>query len=370
MQRQHNILFVKLCCIGDILFLTPAIRSVRTRFPEARITLLASTWIKEIAERIPSVDDVIYFDAPMQKSSLFKRFTETLRTILTLRRRGFSSAVIAHRSSVFSIMMFAAGIKQRIGFTGAALLTENVPFEETKHETARYLDLTERLTGPSGQSVMELSASTQDTEFGEQFLRSNAVDPGTRLIGIFPGGGDNPGTRMHIKRWPGQRYAALVKRLYQEERLIPIFIGGAPDTDVAAAIIESIEGDIPFVNAVNKSNLGQLTGLLAQCTLVLGGDSGPMHMAAALGIPTVTIFGPSDPRLVAPIGPKHRYIWKQAECSPCYTPATVKDKKYFIGNDFICTTGTHICIKEISVDDVYRTIMETLHHTGEVKEGR
>ncbi|NUN71208.1 MAG: glycosyltransferase family 9 protein [Bacteroidetes bacterium] len=360
MSQRPNILFVKLCCIGDILFLTPAIRSVRQRFPEARITILASTWIKAVVERIPSVDEVIYFDAPLQKIFIWDRFIATVRVTKELRRRRFTAAVTAHRSSFFSVLLAAAGIRRRIGFRGAAMLTDAVPFDDTKHETARYLELTARLTGTSDPGIMELKATEIDLEFREQFFRSGKIGSAVRYIGIFPGGGDNPGTKMHIKRWPGERYAELVRRLYTDAGLVPVFIGSAPDAAVVDPIIAAVEGSVPYLNAVSVPDLGQLHGLLTGCIVMLGGDSGPMHMAAALGIPTVTIFGPSDPRLVAPLGSSHRYIWKQVPCSPCYTPATVKQKKYFNGNEFICTTGTHACIKEVTVDEVYRTIMEVL----------
>lgn len=360
MNSPQKFLFIKLCCIGDVLFLTPAIRSVRQAYPDASITILASTWIKPIVERIPSVDEVIYFDAPFIRERSLKKITNTFGILRTLRNKNFTCAVVAHRSSFFSLLAFLAGIPRRIGFSDSRFLTESVMFDETIHETERYKMLTSVLTGPIRTKGMELKAKTEDKKFADTFIQEHSVSHTVRLIGIFPGGGDNPGTKMHIKRWYGVRYAELIRKLYKEHAVVPLFIGSGSDMEAVTPIISMIDGEIPYINAVHRPSLGQLTGLLSRCSIVIGGDSGPIHMAAALDVATVTIFGPSDPRLVAPLGPRHRYLWKQIECSPCYTPATVKEKKHFKGNEFVCITGTHACINGLSVDEVYKTIIELL----------
>lgn len=360
MKPIKNILFIKLCCIGDILFLTPAIRSVRERYPEAKITMLASTWIKDIVERIPSVNEIVYYDTPYKNISVIRKLFETMTVITMLRSKQFDAVIIGHRSSFFSFLALVSGIRRRIGFDNFIFLTDKVQFYSSLHETARYVQLSERLTGENTVKSMELAATSADTLFAEHYLEKFNIRKNATLIGIFPGGGDNPGTKMHIKRWNSERYAELIKKLYTEESLIPVFLGSASDTTVISDISMLISGTVPFVNAAGAFGLGELTGVLKKLAVVIGGDSGPIHMAAALGVPTISIFGPSDPRLVAPQGELHRYLWKHVECSPCYTPKTVKNKKYFKGNEFICITGTHACINELSVQEVYQNVEELL----------
>lgn len=362
MMKLKRILVIKLCCIGDIIFMTPALRRMREQFPDARITFMASRWVKEIIERVPYIDEVIYFDAPFEEGSWLRKIRPTLNIVRELRKGKYDVAVLGHRTSSMPALALLAGVRRRVGFRGTRFLTMSIPFDETSHEADRYLSLAACLDGEtqSGQNTTHIVARDSDVEFARKYLAESSVSPDKKFFGIFPGGGENPGTRMMIKRWYPKEYAALVSALFAEMGIVPIFLGGKADENVVKEIIGLLPPDVPFLDAVGSSSLGELCGLLTSCLVVIGGDSGPVHMAAALGVPTVMIFGPSDPRLVAPRGSRHLSVWKHVPCSPCYTPSTALDKSNFVGNSFVCRTKTHECLTLVTVQVVLVSVREVL----------
>ncbi|CAF3692788.1 unnamed protein product [Rotaria sp. Silwood1] len=172
-----------------------------------------------------------------------------------------------------------------------------------------------------------------------------------KIVGVFPFGGVNPGTQMEIKRWDIDKFAEAVNEISKNNFVI-LFQGREPSEEITSefqlnenVVIKTMDNDI-----------------LTVCDVFLSGDTGPLHIAAAFGVNTVSLFGPSDPNLLKPLSTettKNILMWKKPECSPCYTPATAADRgnpKYWQGNRFICHTGTHICMKSISVEEVTASI--------------
>ncbi len=359
-HAKRKILFIKLCCIGDIVFLTPVTRAVRCAFPDAHLGFLTSLWVKDVVERIPFIDEVIYYDAPLQRNGIIPRIFETLRVLKALREKKYDIALLGHRSSAFSLLALLGGINQRIGFSGTKFLTHVVPFDAEMHETDRYFSLARILQIDQTAIETTLTALGEDITAAQRICQNLSFDPVKRYIGIFPGGGENPGTIMSIKRWYPERYAKLCHLLMEQAGLFPLFLGGLGDAHIVQKIISCFQKPLHFVDTCGIANLGELCGLLQKCAVVIGGDTGPVHMAAALGIPTVMLFGPSDPRLVAPRGTAHRYVWTRAHCSPCYTPISVMEKKNVRGKEFVCWTGTHECMKGMGVEIVLHAVLEVI----------
>ncbi len=348
----RSIAFIKLCCVGDVIFMTPAIRAARGRWPGARISFIGSNWVREVAERIPWADEFIPFDPPFRGAPRWEKVRAGFGLVSLLRKHRFDMLFIGHRNRSFAIAARAGGVPARIGFAGAPGLTAGVPFDESMHEVDRYLALAAAAGAQAENSATGIAARPEDERFGEEFFSRTGFPEGTRFAGIFPGGGKNPGTSMSIKRWYPDRYARLAAELHREAQLVPVLLGGAQDREAVDAVAGALPPELPRVDASRIGGFGPLCGVLKRCALVAGGDSGPVHLAAALGVPTVSIFGPSDPRLVAPRGGGHRTIWMHPDCSPCYTPATVLDPKLYEGKEFPCRTGTHVCLKALEADAV------------------
>jgi lipopolysaccharide heptosyltransferase II len=365
-ETVKNILVVKLCCLGDIIFLTPSLRALRAAYPEARITLLISRWVQDLMPCIPFIDDYILFDAPYAATRR-EKVRGTLSMVRTLRRRRFDIAFVAHRNRIFKVLVKLGGAPVRAGFAGdgSSLLTHSVPFDERAHEVDRYLQVVASLSDTAQAAATpgartELRPLEEDCVRVENLLRENGVMPNEMLLGLFPGGGENPGTSMTIKRWDVSSYAALIEQLFSRRKCKIALLGSKSEIELNESIRARATRPQHVLNLAGATNLRQFVALAARCALFIGGDSGPTHMAAAAGTPTISIFGPSDPRLVAPRGAHCRTVWQQVACSPCYTPLTVMDKRNFDGKNFLCHTGTLACMRQISVREVLDTALDLM----------
>jgi ADP-heptose:LPS heptosyltransferase len=271
----------------------------------------------------------------------------------------FDLVLYGHRSNLLSFVLRLCGIKYRLGFEGTKYLTHTARFNENIRVYVIYKAVLSA-SGIKTDSNPPL-LKKQDTSL----LRKKYGFPtDAALIGIFPYGGTNPGTNMPIKRWGLENYFKLAEKIkeeYPDAKII--FYEGKQDSEKY-----SVPGRINASIAVIDNDC------LACCDYFISNDTGSLHIAAALGVSTISIFGPTDPRILAPANApgephKHTHIWKQPECSPCYTPKTAIDRdnpKYWAGNTFICNTGTHICMKSITVDAVYETVKMIIEHRSAV----
>jgi ADP-heptose:LPS heptosyltransferase len=243
-------------------------------------------------------------------------------------------------------LAWLSGAKHRVGFNQSGadyLFTRRIDFSENLHEIKRYLKLADICGAESDdyhlEAVKEKSQKPQ-TNFSDSLT-----------ICIAPGGGKNPGTFMPIKRWP--YYAELVKGLKSEMDCSIILVGDRFDMESG----EKIERENPgaAINLIGKTDFSELADIIQQSSLFIGNDSGALYLAAALGIPTVGIYGPSDPDLVAPPGEGHISIKGSLYCSPCYRPDTVYGQSYFD-----CWTKTFDCMRKLSVEKVMQAVKEQL----------
>jgi len=347
-----RILFIKLCCTGDVLFSTPTIRAFRKSFPNAHIAYLVGNWAKDVVLGNPHVDEVIIFDAPYLRENPIKRMYLTARCIQQLYRKKFDTAVVFHRTAFAGLFTYLSRIEHRIGFDygrrGFAYTTK-VFYDDKAHEVDRYLSLAQAVgVEPAGINT-EMEPTPGAHAYAEELLSGAGVSKNDLLVAIQPGGGHNPGAEMPIKQWGWQNFARLADELADKYNAKVIIIGGKTDFSLVEQILSATKSQP--INFVGKTTFLQLSALQQRCRLFIGGDSGPLHIAAAVGIPTIGLFGPSDPSLVAPRGDKHTYIWKRPDCSPCYTPESV------MKNDFErCATGKLECMKSISINDIMKAV--------------
>jgi lipopolysaccharide heptosyltransferase II len=363
-RNMKRILIIKLCCVGDILFTTPAVRALRRGFPRARLSYLVGSWSKEVVEDNPHLDQIIVYDAPGHSPSRWKALSQSLTCVRQLRGQNFDLAVIFHRTPLSALLAMLAGIPGRAGFDCAGaggLLTQKTVFDAQKHEVDRYLSLVISLGVEPAGLFTEMQLNPREQGYASHLLRTNDVGEDDLLIGILVGGGKNPGTSMPTKRWPPAKFARLADSLTREYEAKVVLVGGPGDEDAVNQVASEMES--PAINLVGKTTFKQLAAVLKRCRLFVGGDSGPLHIAAAVGTPTVGIFGPSDPRLVAPRGGNHLAVWRNVPCSPCYRPDTVRSR-----NDFTkCSQGTLQCMNEICVEEVLSScdqLMQKVSHSS------
>jgi lipopolysaccharide heptosyltransferase II len=355
LPREASFLVIKPCCLGDVLFATPALAALRRAYPEARIDFAVGRWARTIVEHNPHVDGIV--DCGPVGSGRYG-LSDYLRLMRKVRQERYTCALVLDRSPWLSVLPYLAGIPIRAGLDSGGRgfsLTHSVPVEPMRHEAELYLDVV-RALGVSAEGV-GLTFLPDDAERkrvqelgGEIGLSLPKADS---LVLIHPGGGENPGMVLPAKRWPVERLAVLAERLMERAGARVILVGGPEDGALARTIQEQAAAGLS--NLVGRLSLGELAALMEHANLYIGHDTGATHLAVAMGTPTIALFGPSDPARYGPYGSERAVaLWKRLECSPCFTSG-----RY----DASCREPR--CIEAISLEDVWREVERLLASSGQ-----
>ncbi len=361
-ENVQRILVIKLCCIGDILFTTPLLRVLQIAYPKAGITYMVSSWCGELVSKDPRVSSIIEFNA-YESVGRIEKIKRTWNAIRAVRKGKFDLAFILHRTPLAGLLAAAGNIPIRIGFDweGRGFAhTHPVPFRPEAHEVDRNLDGLKFLGLSAESRNLDLSVPPELEQSMKDFLNQQGYKrEAGPLVALFPGGGINPGTVMTTKRWPVEGYQEVCQELSLRFKARLLMVGNAQDSEVIDCLLAGIRLDPPAIRSEGRTSLLMLAALLRQCDLFIGGDSGPLHIADAVGIPTVSIFGPTDPSLLAPRGSHHRVVRRILTCSPCYTPVTVRRQDVTV-----CREGTMACLREIKANEVLEAAGELLEMKG------
>lgn len=283
--------------LGDAVMALPAVRNIKTMIVDDVLTVAAPEKLAAFWEKCPFVDSVIALEKP-------KNLRHTARQ---LREGKYGSTILLPNSLRTAAEAWQAGIPQRIGYAldgRRLLLTHPLPAPERNparmHQRYYYLDLVTALGGPSDASLPKLRKDPTTVSTGARGL----------VVAVCPGAEYGP-----AKRWPIENFIA-VARHFITTRKAKIVLLGAPG-DVAVA--EEFSRHVPEAeNRVGKTSLGEFMEALTGSRLVLCNDSGAMHVASALGVPTMTVFGSTEPQLTGPMGPRARVLRHHVPCSPCF----------------------------------------------------
>lgn len=348
-----KILIFKLCCLGDIIFITPAVLNLKYNFPDAKINYILSPWLKSLYDYLPCNDGIIEFSPP-ENENVFLKFVSAFRLLRILRKEKFELVLLGHRTNIFGMILALCRIKYRLGFSKTKFINYPADYNENKYETLRYLEIIKSANLDLKYEFPELVRKKDKNAVKQKY----GLPLNKRIIGIFPFGGINPGTVMPIKRWDPEKYKILSEKLIKEFSEIQIIFFNGTEID------EKVETGVSD-NKIIIMNIH--TDVISVCDLIIAGDTGIIHIASAFGVCTLSLFGPTNPELVAPRSTpavKHLNIWKKPPCSPCYTPSTSIDKKngkHWRGNEFICHKGTVECMKNIEVEEVFIKVKEILN---------
>ncbi|MDP2750636.1 MAG: glycosyltransferase family 9 protein, partial [Nanoarchaeota archaeon] len=185
-----------------------------------------------------------------------------------------------------------------------------------------YMDLAKAigLKKEINNTKMELFPSKKDIAYANNFIKKNRIMGA--IIGIAPGGASNPGQTVPLKRWPKKRYSELCNMILKKTKANIIFFGGKSDENIIRDIMNEIKigstNQNQIFNTVGKNTILQSAAMIKKCKVFISNDSGPMHIAAAVDTNTISIFGPTNPIKLAPLGKKHKYLWAKIKCAPCY----------------------------------------------------
>jgi heptosyltransferase-2 len=321
--------------VGDAIMALPAIRAVRNR-PDTHVSILAREYVADLYSDQDVADELIIYDHRGQHAGISGRE----RLAAELRARKFDSALLLQNAFDAAWLAWRADIPERIGYARDArslLLTNAIPVpkpgEIPPHEKFYYLELLRRagwIDALPEEPFIQLKVPEEKRSKAAEFLTSAGVRP--RALRVALAAGASYGS---AKCWPPDRFAALATQLQQQRDADVILFGAASEAPVSAAIIANMPR--PPIDLTGKTAIADLPALLAGCHTFVGNDSGAMHVAAAVGLPTIGIFGPTDPAGTAPVTPGHTIVRHPTYCGPCFLRRCPID---------------HRCMTRITINDV------------------
>jgi len=292
--------------VGDTFFQFPAIQLIEKKYPSAQITCIAPPRCRELLLAHPAVSEVLEFDEKTTHRSWFKRFA----FMNELRSRGsWDQAYLFHRSKSRAMLLALSGVKERFGYgkgRGFWLTHSVAEPEQALHHVDYFLDL---LRGCGYElpekSFYELPVSETALEKSNQLLNEVGIAGQNHFVCFHLGANWSP------KRWPTEHFAALAEMIWQSWKIPVVVTGSAGDVPLWEAMRGHIK-NARVISLIGKTGLDSLAALYSQASLVISGDSGPMHIAVAVGTPTVALFGPTSPDLTGPRGRGEAVVLKFA----------------------------------------------------------
>ncbi|MEM8953347.1 MAG: lipopolysaccharide heptosyltransferase II [Verrucomicrobiota bacterium] len=321
--------------LGDACIAIPAVRAIKRGRPDVELTVLGPAGVRDLWERVEEVDHMICREGGEGVWSVGRR----------LREAGRFDVGIVFPNSLRSVMeMRVGGIPRVVGYAGHHrrwLMNQVMPEPPQprgpEHQVNYYL----RLAGRLGADVKDVLAMRRVKGRGEN-VKGAAENGEPVKVAICAGARYGP-----AKMWPLERFAAAVKQVRERAEVEWILLGAPGEEETGERLITMIGGRCK--NLVGKTSMGELMDELGRCRLLLTNDTGTMHLADFLGVPTVAIFGSTDPALTGPIGDKHRVVRRHVECSPCFLRRCPLDFR---------------CMEEVTATDVSNEVLDELGVAG------
>ena len=331
-----RILVVKLDHLGDVLLSTPVFSNLRRAYPNTELHALTGTWSRVILENHPDVDKVLAYNSPaFCRSEHATSFKEAIQLYRQLQNYNYD--LLVELRGDWRIVWFALLRVSPRRLNRASLQIANklgFPRFSGTHETIRNLDVLKRADIPTPIQTTTFSITRESEQWASNFLLEHQIHNESPVIAI------HPGSPIALKRWKSERYAELADWLIAQKRAQILFIGVEDELPIITEIQNLMRGK--SINIAGKTCITQLASILHRCSVFIGNDSGPMHIAAAVGTQTIGLYGPGDPKRFGPVGDRCRTIRKKPDCPPCLGAT--------------CRFGAEGCMSKIQVVDVIQTL--------------
>jgi lipopolysaccharide heptosyltransferase II len=339
-NAARSILAVRLDNMGDVLMTTPALRALKESHPQRHLTLLTSRSGALAAAHIPEVDDVIVYDAPWVRHDHDIGADADLAMIERLRRRCFDGAAIftVYSQSALPAALFCrlAGIPRRLAHSREnpyGLLThrsiETEPQQQIRHEVRRQLDLVAAVGARASDERLSFRIGLDEHEIVADRLSFMGVDAHAPWILI------HPGATAESRRYPAERFAAVADALSTRLRCPIVFAGSAAEVSLVESVRAAMRA--PSYTLAGVLSLGECAAAVAQARLLIANNSGPVHLAAAVGTPVVDLYALTNPQHT-PWRVPHRTLSHDVPCKYCYRS--------------VCPQGHHACLRGVTVEEV------------------
>jgi heptosyltransferase II len=323
--------------VGDAVMTLPALEAVKENFPSASITVLAKPWVQPIFSKHPAVDRILTF---RKGEGAFTGLSEMIRAIWLIRKERFDLAILFQNAFEAALLAYMGGVKYRIGYRTDGrgfLLTHGImPSDEVLkiHQSAYYLAILKGMGWKIKSHNPIIHISREDKDSAGRILDREGIMELDLLVGLGPGaifGG--------AKRWPPDRFAEIGDRAVEEWGAKILIFGSGKEKEICSQVCSSMGHQ--SVNLCGRTSLNVVMGLISRCLFFVTNDSGLMHIASALSVHTVAIFGSTDHVATGPQGPKTRIVKHEIECAPCLKRE--------------CPTD-HRCMLSIGSDEVWETM--------------
>lgn len=327
-----KVLFFKPGAIGDFLQALPALKALKKKFPAAQVTVMVSPGLDSLILGTPVADRVQVFD----KSKLKKRLKDFIDFIAQVRREHYDLFVDMQASSLRSFL-----VRRLSGAPTVLVYKKQKKWTERRlHAAENFMEALLPLGITDPVHEIDLPLTVDAREAAGKFLTRHGIDRAKPLIAL----NCSVGAARPARNWLPDRFAALADRLIGELGATVIFVGGGEDRELVRTVMTAMKEKA--VSAAGELSISHSAALLARCACLVSSDTGPLHLATAVGTPVVGLYGSTDPRRTGPIGRGHRVLLKDLPCVPCEE----KD----------CSLGTRVCMSDITVDDVYEAVRKVL----------
>lgn len=346
-EQVRRILVVRLDLVGDLVMSLPAVKALGEAYPRAEVTMLTLPYAGQLLELAPEVDHVLSYDVnrirTLREVMRPRNYGEFFGVVRQLRRSKFDLCLSLH-GRFACVMAWLSGCPRRYGYAGEAypfMLTRTLPggrYDVRQHEVLYNLRLAE-LAGAAFDvahpPAPRLTIPQAEQRRMRHMLAEFEIRADSLLVVIHPGASNGS-----AKRWLPEYWGKVANKLHRELHAVVVLTGTPNEAAIVQAVVRACSFK-PIVMA-GQTTIPQLGALLKRADLLLASDSGPSHMAAALGTPQVTIFGPTDPVVYAPFSSKAVVVRRELACSPCYDARATAE----------CRFGHVNCMRQLTPDEV------------------
>lgn len=326
--------------LGDFLFIVPLFRALRRGFPDASIAFIGAVrdYVRPLFDACPYIDEIADYDY-YRNRSIFPRLSAALR----LRRQRFDLLVDTQRKFVPSLLMRLAGARFRAGYTARGFFSQFPVIEvdrDRTHTTEQSLNLVRALGVPDVSPRLECAVPEANKESAECFLAGHGIAPDARIIGLVPSSG------IPAKCWPAECFARLADIVAETHNVQILLFGGHDDVDTLERVMALAHAPVRRIEP-DRMTVLDTAALMARCAAVVGNDSGPLHLADAVGVPTIGIYGPTLPDKFGLLGARTETLCTREPCSPCDLAAC---------DDIRCLTGITVERVAESLDKIMKRV--------------
>lgn len=344
LKTPEKILVIRYRFIGDTLLTVPFLRNLRKANPKAQIDMLVAPVSGEIIDKCPYVDNFLYFDTTRkhryensnQEKKNFRYYVKLLR------EKKYDKAYVLKRSFSSAFLAFCAGIPERIGFDTECrgfLLTKRVKYDNSKHEIDCFLDVLKADGVKECDNYLENWIEPEEEAKVRDYLKAKLPDFGKKRVLVHATSGN------HNKEWPKDRFARIVEYLTNEKGAQVIYAGTKNDSATYESIHSFINQELKTqpLNLCGEFSLRESLALTKMCDLIVGCDSGNLHIASSVKTPVIGIYGPMDEKKWGAWGENNKLLTADCSCRPCALKKKCK-------NEHACLSGIDVEAVKSAID--------------------